>query len=191
MTIPNDTRVRNRLRNVVGLLAIVALIALGVFLARALGPSSAVVEQRAGNRAAWEKSQTAEQRAGAQAWREAVRESQRHRGLIALVFLMGNVIIVVTCLRSARANARELTARGLQPGAAFFRVLRRGTAALAAACAIMVVVPAVESIIFPGRGMYAGEQMLSALFTLISYLVLWMLSLGLGAIVLWRRSLAH
>jgi len=191
MAIPNDTRVRNRLRNVVGLLAIVALIALGVFLARALGPSSAVVEQRAAERAAWEKTQTAEQLARSEAWQEAVRELRRQRGLIALVSLIGNLIVVVTCIRSTLANAREVAARSLRPGAAFLSVLRRGTAALGAACAIMIAVPLGESLMFPGNGMYAGEQMLAALFTMISFLVLWMLSLGLAAIVLWRRSVTY
>jgi len=191
MTTPNDTSVRNRLRNVVALLAVLALIALGVLFVRALGPSSAVVEQRAADRAAWEKSQTAEQRAGAEAWHEAVRESQRHRGLMALVFLIGNIIIGVTCIRSARANARDLGTRQIGFGTAFLKVLSRTSIALGAACAFMIVVPVLESVLAGGQGMYSGEQALAALFTMISFLLLWMLAVGFAAIVLWRRSRAH
>ena len=191
MTIPNDTSVRNRLRNVVALLAVVALIALGVLFVRALGPSSAVVEQRAADRAAWEKSQTAEQRAGSEAWHEAVRESQRHRGLMALVFLIGNIIIAVTGIRSVRASACDPGTRQIRFATAFLKVLSRTSVALGGACAFMIVVPVVESVLVGGRGMYSGEQMLAALFTMISFLSIWMLALGFAAIVLWRRGRAH
>jgi hypothetical protein len=191
MKTPNDTSVRTRLRNVVALLAVVALIALGVLFVRALGPSSAVVEQRAADRAAWEKSQTAEQRAASEAWHEAVRESQRHRGLIALVFLIGNIIVVATCIRSTRANARDLGTRQIRFGTAFLKVLSRTSVGVGAACAFMIVVPVVESVLVGGHGMYSGEQMLAALFTTISFLFLWVFSLAFAAIVLWRRSRAH
>src|SRR5579859_4850695 len=170
MTTPDETSVRHRLRNIVALLLIIALIAFGFLFFRAFGPDSAVLEQRAADRAAWEKSQTAKQRAGSEAWQESVRESQRQRGLIALVFLIGNIIIVATCIRSTRAIARDMGARQLRPGDAFTKVLNRGTVALGAACAIMIVVPVIESVMVGGHGMYSGEQMLSALFTVISFL---------------------
>ena len=191
MTTPNDTSVGHRLRNIVALLTVIAFIAIGVFLVRSFGPSSAVLEQRAADRAAWEKTQTAEQRASSEAWHEAARESQRHRGLIALVFLIGNIIIVVTYIRSTRANARDVGTGQLRPGAAFLKVSSRGALALGAACAIMIVVPVVESVMVAGHGMYSGEQMLSAFFTMISFLFLWILSLGLAAIVLWKCSRAN
>ncbi len=191
MTTPDKTSVRHRLRNIVALLIVIAFIAIGVLFVRAFGPDSAVLEQRAADRAAWERTQTAEQRAGSEAWHEAIRESQRQRGLIALVFLIGNIIIVVTCIRSTRAIARDIGARQLRPGNAFLKVLSRGTVALGAACATMIVVPAIESVMVGGHGMYSGEQMLSALFTVISFLFVWTLSLGLAAIVLWRRSRAN
>jgi hypothetical protein len=191
MPTPDETSVRHRLRNIVALLLVVAVIAFGVLFVRAFEPSSAVLEQRAADRAAWEKAQTAEQRAGSEAWHEAVRESQRQRGLIALVFLIGNIIIIVTCIRSIRANAGDIGTRQLRLGDAFVKVLSRGTVALGAACAIMIVVPVIESVIVGGHGMYSGEQMLSAVFTMISFLLLWILSLGLASVVLWRRSRAN
>jgi hypothetical protein len=181
-------RTRRRLSRILALLSVVAVVACGVVLVRACGPSGAVLEQRAADRAAWEKGQTAEQRADAEAWREAVRESQRQGGLMAIVFLVGNGIIVVTCIRSTRACARELRARQLRLGEAFVKVLRRGTAALGSACAVIVVVPTIESVVVGGRGMYAGEQMLAAALTLISFLAFWIFSLGLACAVLWRRS---
>lgn len=191
MTTPDETSVRHRFRNIVALLIVVALIAFGVLFVRAFGPGSAVLEQRAADRAAWEKTQTAEQRAGSEAWHESVRESQRHRGLIALVFLAGNIIIVVTYIRSTRANARDMGTGQLRPGDAFVKVLSRGTVALGAAGAMMIVVPLIESVMIDGDGMYSGEQMLSALFTVISFLLLWILSLALAAVVLWRHSRAN
>src|SRR5579859_6806924 len=127
MTTPDETSVRHRLRNIVALLLIIALIAFGALFVRAFGPGSAVLEQRAADRAAWEKTQTAEQRAGAEAWHEAVRESQRQGGLIALVFLAGNIIIGVTCIRSTRATARDMGTRRLRSEDAFLKVLSRGT----------------------------------------------------------------
>lgn len=191
MPTPDERSVRHRLRNIVVLLSVVAAIAFGVLFVRAFEPSSAVLEQRAADRAAWEKVQTAEQRAGAEAWHEAVRESQRQQGLIALVFLIGNIIIVATCIRSTRANARDVGTRQLRFGQAFVKVLSRGTFALGVACAVMIVVPIVESVIAGGDGMYSGEQMLAAVFTMISFLLLWILSLGLASVVLWRRSRAN
>jgi hypothetical protein len=191
MTTPSDPRVRHRLRNIVALLLIIAFIVSAVLFVRAFGPDSAVLEQRAADRAAWEKTQTAGQRADSAAWHEAVREWQRQRGLIALVFLLGNIVIVVTCIRSTVANARGLAAGQLRRGAALRRVLSRGTIALGVACAIMIAVPVAESGVAAGNGMYSGEQMLAALFTMISFLLIWMLSLGFAAIVLWRRGRAH
>lgn len=185
-----ETSVRRRLRNIVALLLVAAVVAFGVVFVRGLGPSSEVLEQRAADRAAWEKGQTAEQRANAEAWREVLRESQREGGLIAAVFLIGNIIIVVTFIRSTSANARDVGARQRRFADAFVKVLSRGTVALGAACATMVVVPIIESVIVGGHGMYTGEQMLSALFTLMSFLSLWIFSLGLAAAVLWRRSRA-
>jgi hypothetical protein len=186
-----EASVRRRLRNIVALLLVAAVVAFGVVFVRALGPSSAVLEQRAADRAAWEKGQTAEQRANSEAWHEVVRESQRERGLIAAVFLIGNIIIVVTFIRSTCANARDVGTRQLRLGDALVKVLSRGTVAFGAACAIMIVVPIIESVIVRGHGMYSGEQLLSALFTLISFLSLWILCLGLAAVVLWRRSRAN
>jgi vacuolar-type H+-ATPase subunit I/STV1 len=186
-----ETRVRHRLRNIVALLLAVAVVAFGVVFVRAFGPSSTVLEQRAADRAAWEKGQTAEQRASSEAWHEAVHESQRQRGLIAAVFLIGNIVIVVTCFRSTRANARDAGTRQRRFRDAFIKVLRRGTIALGAACAIMIVVPILESVLVGGHGMYAGEQMLSALFTLVSFLLLWIVSLGLASVVLWKRNRAN
>jgi len=190
MPTPEETRVRRRLRNIVVLLMVVAVIAIGVLFVRAFGPSPAILEQRAADRAAWEKAQTAEQRAGSEAWHEAVRESQRQRGLIALVFLAGNIIIVVTFIRSARTNAREVDKRQIRVGQAFVKVLSRGTFALGVACAVMIVVPVIEAVIAGGHGMYSGEQMLSAAFTAASFLSLWILSSALAYVVLWRRSRA-
>lgn len=187
----DETRVRHRLRNIVVLLLVVAVVVCGVAFVRAIGPGTAVLEQRAADRAAWEKGQTAEQRASSEAWDAVVRESQRQRGLIATVFLIGTIIIVVTCIRTTRANARDVGTRQLGPGVAFVKVLSRATVALGAACAIMIAVPIIESVIAGGHGMYSGEQMLSALFTLISFLFLWVLSLGLASVVLWRRSRAN
>lgn len=191
MTTPVDTSARSRLRIVIRLLLVVAFIALGIFFVRAFGPGSAVLEQRAADRAAWEKTQTAEDRARRAAWNEAVRESRRQQGLMALVFLLGNLIIVATCIRSTRANARDLGTRQIRIGSAFRKVSSRTTIALGAACAILILVPVVESVVVTGQGMYSGERMLAALYTLISFLFLWLLSLGIAAIVLARRSRAH
>lgn len=191
MPTPDETSVRHRLRNLVVLLLVVAVIAFGVLFVRAFGPSSAVLEQRAADRAGWEKAQTIEERAGSEAWHEAVRKSQRQQGLMVMVFLIGSVIIVVTCIRSTRANARDVGTRQLRLGHAFVKVLSRGTCALGVACAVMVAVPIIESVIAGGDGMYSGEQMLSAVFTATSFLFLWMLSLGLAYVVLWRRSRAN
>lgn len=182
---------RHGLGIIVALLLVVAAVACGVVFVRALGPSPAVLEQRTADRAEWEKGQTAEQRAGLEAWRKAVRELQRQQGLIAAVFLLGNIIIVVTFFRSTCANARDVGTRQLRPGEAFVRVLSRGTAALGAAGAVVIVVPILESVIAGGHGMYSGEQMLSAVFTLISFLFVWILSLGLASVVLWRRGRAN
>jgi hypothetical protein len=138
-----------------------------------------------------EKTQTAEQHAATEAWHETVRESQRQRGLIALVFLIGNIMIVVTCIRSTRANTRETGTGKLRPEGAFVRVLIQGAIAFGVACAIMIVVPVIESVVARGHGMYSGEQMLSAIFTIISFLFFLTLSLGLACVLLWRRSRAH
>jgi membrane protease YdiL (CAAX protease family) len=190
MPSPDEKRARRRLRNIVALLLAVALVALAAVLARSLSPGPAVMEQRAAERAAWEKNQTAEQRANAAAWDETVREMRREQGLMALVFLLGNVIIAATFIRSTRATARDVGARRLRLGGACVRVLGRGTLALGAACAVMIAVPLAESIIAGGHGMYAGEQMLAAVYTLISFLLVWFVSLGLACAVLWRRSRA-
>jgi vacuolar-type H+-ATPase subunit I/STV1 len=187
----DETSIRHRLRNIVVLLFVVAVAVCGVVFVRALGPSTAVLEQRAADRAAWEKGQTAEQRASSEAWDAVVRETRRQQGLIAIVFLFGNFIIVVTCIRSTRANARDVGTRQLGLGDAFVKVLSRVTVGLGAACAILIVVPILESVIVGGRGMYSGEQGLSAVATIISFLLLWVLSLGLASVVLWRRSRAN
>ena len=188
MPTPDETSVRHRLRNIVVLLLVFAVIALGVLFVRAFQPSSAVLERRAADRAVWEKAQTVEQRAGSEAWHEAVRESQRQQGLTAMVFLTGNLIIVVTCIRSTRATARDVGTRQFRLGHAFVTVLSRGTFALGVAYAVMIAVPIIESVIAGGDGMYSGEQMLSAVFTATSFLFLWILSLGLAYVVLRRRS---
>ena len=187
----DETSVRHRFRNIVVLLLAVAVAVCGVAFVRAIGPSTAVLEQRAADRAAWEKGQTAEQRARSEAWDAVVRETQREQGLIATVFLLGNIIIVVTCIRSTRASARDVGARQLRLGDAFFKVLSRATVALGAACAVLIVVPIIESVIVSGHGMYSGEQMLSAVVTIISFVFLWILSLGLAFLVLWKRSRAN
>jgi hypothetical protein len=187
---PDDATVKNRLRIIVALLLVIGVITIGIAFVRALAPSTAVLEQRAADRTAWEKAQTAEQRARAQAWHEAVRESQRQAGLIALVFVVGHLIIVVTCIRCTRANARDVSARRLRAGQAFLRVSGRSAAALGVACGLMIIVPLIESTMAGGEGMYSGEKMLSAVFTLISFLSVWFLCSGLAYVALWRRSRA-
>jgi hypothetical protein len=173
------------------LLLVAAVVAFGFVVVRSSGPSPEVLEQRVAARAAWEREQTVEQRAHAEAWRDAVHEWRREQGLISAVFLLGNIIIVATFIRSIRANTRDVSALRSRPGSAFTKVLKRGTLALGAAMAIMIVVPIVESVIVGGHGMYSGDQALAAVFTAISFLFVWMVSLGSAFVALWRCRRAN
>src|SRR5690242_15241736 len=108
MSAGQDTGGRKRLRNIVGLLLLVAVVGCGVMFVRLPGPNPAILAKGAADRAAWEQTQTVEQRRAAKASDEVLREIRREQGLMATVFLLGNVIIIVTFIRSTRANAKAL-----------------------------------------------------------------------------------
>jgi len=179
---------RARLLKYLIVLAVIAILGGGAVFIGALGPDTAVVERRFADREAWEKGRTDKQRLESEAWDVVVRDSHRNRGLINLVFALGSIIIVATCVRSSLSKANEVSKQQYGLGDAFAKVRRQTSFAFAGTIATVFVVPILESVFMRGHGMYDGEQAFSAIVTIIWFLLLLGISLVLSYLFLKRCS---
>jgi hypothetical protein len=180
-----DTPAKRRLRSVVALMLVIAGLALTTVFVRSIGADSAVVERSAARMAEWERTRSHEDRAADTAWQRASNRHARHRRLVAAVFLFGNLLIVVACVRSTRRLARDLPNGQLHLDEAFAGVLFRATLALGVAFGVMAATPGIE-LVTVGGGMYAGEQVVAAMVTAASFFVVWAVALCLAFLALWR-----
>lgn len=178
---------RKRVTLIVALLAMVGALACSVVIVGLLQPTRATLEQRAADRAAWAKTQTPEQRESAAAWDAALSTMRREQSLMALVFVSGVLMIVVSVARSTRSAAGklDLNATTLRRGGA--SVLSRSAVALLGAFAVMVLVPLMEGIFIESGGMYEGEQGAVAMITAAAFVLVWVAAASVSIAVLWRR----
>jgi hypothetical protein len=172
---PQAKGARGRLRNLVLLLLAIGVLLVAAVLVRGMGPSRAVVEQRTADRTQWEAGRTADQRAGDQAWAGARRAEKRQRVLMATSTLLGNILVLATCIVSAR---RDIALPGLAG---------RATLALLAAGLLLFGVAALDKAIAGGEGMFSGERGLVAMVALLTFLATWLVSLGGACVFVWRR----
>jgi preprotein translocase subunit SecG len=178
---------RKRLTLIAALLAIVGALACFAVVVGLLQPSRATLEQRAADRAAWAKTQTAEQRESAAAWDAALSRMRREQGLMALVFVSGVLLIIVIVSRSTRSAARKVDRNETTLRRAGAAVLSRAAVALLGAFAVMVLVPVVEGLFIDSYGMYEGEQSAVAILTAAAFVLVWVAALSVSIAVLWRR----